>query len=198
MWWEQASSIATGRGEAWQWELQLLLWDLQPINRTCLHRKGKCLHCLCCFPEFWQEERKGRNTDTAVKSLPWALPFTRAGKRRGPCSFTLPRTPLSCLAHSRMSGTWVNHNATNSPTIFPRNSLRLGPLPSLSHILRELWTPAQGVVICVPVLWGKKAIGICKFSPSKVGRQCSQLQCLKFWDFYWVKNLLSKFQVMSH
>lgn len=120
-------------GEAWQWELQLLLWHLQPINRTCLHRKGKCSHCLRCFPEFWTES-EGGNRDTA-KSLPWALPLTRTGKRRGPCSFTLPKTPLSCLAHSRMGGTWVN--ARNSSTIFPRNSPRLGPLPSLPHVLRN-------------------------------------------------------------
>lgn len=169
--WEQASSTATGsRGGM---AVRAPDAPLAPATHkqdmlACFSLwKRKYSHCLCSFPELWQKERKGRNRDTAVKSLPQALPLTRAGKRRGLCSFTLPRTPLSCLAHSRMSGTWVNHSSRNSPTIFLRNSLRLDPLPSLSHILGELWTSvlwdcltkvilAQRGVTCLPVLKEKK------------------------------------------
>lgn len=206
MWWNKAAPQPLAAGEAWQRELQLLLWHLQPINRTCLHRKWKCLHCLCCFPEFWQEDRKGGNRDMAVKSLPWALSLTRAGNRRGPCSFTLPTTPLSCLAHSRMSGTWVNHNAGIVLPFSQETAWEPKKLPSLSHILGELWTLvlwdclikailAQGAVTCLPVLWGKKIYRKMQVCPLKSWQTMYSAAVSEILGFYWEKMYWESFRL---
>lgn len=126
-WREQSGSATTGSGRS--------------VNRTCWRTKGKRSHCLR-LPELREEGRNegrnGRNGAGAVEVLTWALPLAGAGQRRGPCSSTLPRTPPSWLTGGRVTCPWVSRSAGDSPTLLPRSSLRLGRLPSLSHVLGEL------------------------------------------------------------
>lgn len=126
MWWNKPAPQPLAVGEAWHRELQLLLWHLQPINRTCLHRKGKCLHCLHCFPEFWQEERKGENRDTAVKSLPWLCHSPEQGREGVPALSHCPG-PLCPAWH--VAG-WVALGLITMPGIvlpFPKQQLEIRP-----------------------------------------------------------------------
>ena len=88
------------------------------VNRTCSHTKGKCLHCLHCFLSFERRGETARIGTGQWKSLPGLCRSPEQGREGGPCSFTLPRTPPSRLARGRVSCTWVNQSAGDSPTLF--------------------------------------------------------------------------------